>query len=74
LDTQGQCNLIDRTKNVYCKSYKNTYTMYNIKPYNIYKYDIFIILSFFNVYKNYETQIIKIQRICKYTWNAKCTM
>jgi len=47
--------------------------MYNIKIYkfyDIYIYDIFIILSFFNVYKNYETQIIKIQRICKYTWNA----
>jgi len=43
--------------------------MYNIKIYKLYdnyKY-IFIILSFFNVYKNYETQIIKIQRICKYT-------
>jgi len=41
------------------------YTMYNIKIYKlydilIYKYDIFIILSFLNVYKNYETQIIKI--------------
>jgi len=56
LDTQGQCNLI-RTKNVYCKTYKNT--MYNIKIYKLYNiyilYDIFIILSFSNVYKNYET-------------------
>jgi len=44
------------------------YTTYNTKIYkfyNIYIYEIFIILPFFNVYKNYETQI-KIWRICKY--------
>jgi len=78
MDIQGQCNLIHtkifivkRIKNFYCKTYKKCiYTIYNIKIYKLYLYMTSLLsfnYIFLNVYKNYETQIIKIQKIYKYT-------